>query len=334
MRANQASEGLIQYEAGQDLVDMKQMTDSGDHKTFSITEAPWSTDAEYDPVANNTIRPDGLLTGGVVSPGTSNDKIAITDLSCYIGGELVEVGTIAEQDVDRSTEAVPGETYIINSVTVTDAGAIAILQGEEGASFSITRGADGGPPLIPVTSIEIAWVRFSSKTAAMVVASEILQIAGTSCERSNFPVYEANYTEGEITFISALPLIHTGPLPKGVYCQVYTPIFSSLEPASDFVPPETSHSQSSKQVYGGNIGTSSSSLNQGSFTVFLKDGVTDPFLAKKNKSLWFKFFPHRLRSPHILANGTLGIARTFPAGDSIQAACTISAIEAAKDVEE
>jgi len=48
--------------------------------------------------------------------------------------------------------------------------------------------------------------------------------------------------------------------------------------------------------------------------------------------LWFKFFPDRYASPYILCQGKLGISRTFPAGDSLQAACTISASEAASEV--
>ena len=38
------------------------------------------------------------------------------------------------------------------------------------------------------------------------------------------------------------------------------------------------------------------------------------------------------RSPYILSQGKLGISRTFPAGDNIAAACTISATEAASEV--
>jgi hypothetical protein len=38
------------------------------------------------------------------------------------------------------------------------------------------------------------------------------------------------------------------------------------------------------------------------------------------------------QSPYILAQGKLGISRTFPAGDQIQAACTISASAAATEV--
>jgi len=327
MRSNQASEALIQYEAGQEFVDMAAMTDSGDNTTFSITDAPWSNKAGFEP----DIRPDGLLTGGVVTPAAANDEVAISDLTSYIGGAGVDMTTIDDAAIARSTEYVPGETYIINSVTVTSLGAISVLAGVEGAAFSAVRGAAGGPPLIPTTSIEIAWVRLDSTDAAVITADEIWQIAGTSMERSAYPGYDMDITNGEITFYSALPTIHTGAVPKGVYIEVYTPVFASLEPASAYVPPETTHSQNSTAVYGGTIGASTSSLGQGSFTVYLLDGITDPIIDLKNEILWIKFFAHRLRAPYLLANGTLGIARTFPPDNSIQAACTLSAVEDATE---
>lgn len=330
MRSNQADKALIQYEAGQNLVDMQQMTDSGDHTTFSIDDVPWSNKSGFEP----DIRPDGLLTGGVISASTSNDKIAITDLTCYIGGVLVTVTSIAEQDVDRSDEYTPGETYIINSVTVTSGGAIAVLQGNEGSSFSTTRGADGGPPLIPTTSIEIGWVRLNSTTPAVVESSEILQIPGTTCEKSAFPVYDIDYAAGEIEFISALPLIHTGSVPKGVYVEVYTPIFASADPASDFTPAANSHSQNSVQVYNGTLGSSTSSLGQAAFNVYLKDGITDHIISLQDEIIWVKFFPNRLRSPYSLTNGKLGIAVTYPPGDNIQGACTLTPTQKTENYEE
>ena len=106
---------------------------------------------------------------------------------------------------------------------------------------------------------------------------------------------------------------------------------SDVALASDFTPPETTHSVNSTPIYGTTLGSSSSTLGQGAFTAYLKDGVTDALVALKNQILWFKFFPDRYASPYILTQGKLGISRTFPAGDAIQAACTISASEAAAE---
>ncbi|GAF96884.1 unnamed protein product, partial [marine sediment metagenome] len=100
----------------------------------------------------------------------------------------------------------------------------------------------------------------------------------------------------------------------------------------DFVPAETTHSVSSTEIYSGTVGATSKSLGQGSFTAHLADGISDNLLALKDEVLWFKFKQDRLKNPYVLTQGTLGIARTFPAGASIVAACTISAEEAAVDV--
>ena len=135
-----------------------------------------------------------------------------------------------------------------------------------------------------------------------------------------------------MTFLAANPLIHTGPVTKAVYASYASPIFADVALASDFVPPETSHTVTSTQVYGTTIGSTSSTLNQGTFTAYLQNGVGDPLVSLKNAILWFRFYPDRYAADYILSQGKLGIARTFPAGDQIQATCTISASAAATEV--
>jgi hypothetical protein len=60
--------------------------------------------------------------------------------------------------------------------------------------------------------------------------------------------------------------------------------------------------------------------------------VTDGLVSAKDALLWFRFYPDRYKSPYLLTQGKLGIARTFPAGDTIKAACTISATKTATEV--
>jgi hypothetical protein len=169
-------------------------------------------------------------------------------------------------------------------------------------------------------------------SAALVTAAEIFTVVGTHTERADYPLFDINYSAGSVTFLAALPEIHTGPVPKRVYASFAAPIFSDVQLASDFVPPETTHSLTSVQVYGSTLGSTASTLNQGSFTAYLQDGVADGLVQLKNQDLWFKFFPDRYKSPYLLTQGKLGVSRTFPAGDSIQAACTISATERATEV--
>lgn len=334
-----AENAKIQYESGQDLVAFVALTDQGDHKDFRSADPLWSNRSGYEP----DVKPNGLATGGVVGAAASgsNDVVDVAALTCYLAGVLTSVNADADLAIAR-----PTASHVKYSITITGAGVIAAVKGTESTSFSTTRGAAGGPPLILPDSIEIAQVWLSSATPAPITADEIKQVVGTHCERYDYPTWEekranvANRVIGNagILFASALPLIHSAaspvvPAPKEVYAQYYEPAFTDVPISSDFVPPETAHSMSSKQVYGATIGSSSQSLNQGTFTAYCTDGISDGIVGLKNENLWVKFFQNRLNSvPYILAQGKLGISRTFPAGDQIAAACTISAETAALDV--
>src|SRR6056297_975309 len=66
-----------------------------------------------------------------------------------------------------------------------------------------------------------------------------------------------------VKFSSVLPQIHTGSITKQIYIQYYTPAFSDVSRAMDFVPIETTHSVSTTQVYGNRtVGSSSKSISQ------------------------------------------------------------------------
>lgn len=319
-----AENAKLEYEAGQNLVAMAALSDSGDHTNFTSASSLWSNRSGYAPVA----RPNGLLTGGAITTHATNDTVTVAALTCNLNGVVTSVGA----GTATITRGVSSDTHNITSITVNAAGAIAAVAGTDGTAFSETRGAAGGPPLIPVDSIEIGQVRTTSVTAAAVAATEIYQVVGTHTERADYPLYNVRYEDGGIEFLSALPLIHTGSVPKKVYASHYAPLFSEVPLASDFVPPENSHSVTSTQVYNATLGSTSSTLNQGTFTAYLSDGVTDPLVQLKDETLWFRFYPDRYKSPYILTQGKLGIGRTFPAGNNIQAACTISASTAASEV--
>jgi len=329
-----AANAKIQYESGQDLVPFLALTDQGDHMDFRSSDPLWSKREGYEP----NVKPNGLATGGTVTPGTDNDKVAVAALTCYLAGELKSVSASSGLTITR---AISTDTHIKNSITVTSAGVLAVIAGTDGTAFSETRGAAGGPPLIPVDSIEIAQVHLTSNVAAPILANEIKQVIGTHVERYDYPTWTVNAYNVEsgnignagIKFASPLPLIHTGSIPKAVYAQYYEPSFTDIQKTDGFVPPETTHSVSSKQIYATTLGSTTSSLAQGSFTAYLEDGISDGLLSLKNATLFFKFFQNRLNStPYILMQGKLGISRTFPAGDQISAACTISSEVAAVEV--
>lgn len=334
-----AENAKVQYESGQDLVSFVALTDQGDHLDFRSADSLWSNKSGYEP----DVKPNGLATGGAVGVAASgsSDVVDVAALTCYLAGVLTSVGAEADLAIAR-----PTATHVKYSITVNAAGEIVAVKGEEHTAFSTTRGAVGGPPYILPTSIEIAQVWLSSDASADITADEIKQVIGTHCERYDYPTWEEKRSNVEggilgnagVLFASALPLIHSiaspeTPVPKAVYAQYYEPDFSDVPKSDAFVPPETTYSVSSKQIYGQTLGSSSAALNQGSFTAYLNDGIADGLLAGKGQNLWFKFFQNRLNStPYILTQGILGISRTFPAGDQISANCTISSETAADEV--
>lgn len=236
-------------------------------------------------------------------------------------------------------------SHKIVSITVNSSGAIAAVAGTEGLAFVETRGAIGGPPWIPTTSIEIAQVRYSAAASAVVSESDIFSVPGTHKEMALFPGFSIAYSRVEnnvqgyagVDMDSALPTIHsdnsgTATSTKKIYASWYEPTFAELPKATDFKRPSNSKSVSSTQVYGGTVGSVSTSLGQGGFTAYPTDGITDGFLAREGQYLWFKFMPDRLKAPFILCQGYLGVMDTFPAGASISVACTISAESAGQRV--
>jgi hypothetical protein len=186
--------------------------------------------------------------------------------------------------------------------------------------------------------VEIAQVRFSAIANAAVAATEIKAIPNTHRELAAFPTYETNFSTVEsgvlgsagVAFNSALMAAHSDDSgstikTKKVYAQYYEPEFAQIPKTSDFKRPANSKSVSSTQIYGGAIGSVSTSLGQGSFKAYLNDGVTDGLLSEEGNNLWFKFKPDRLKNPYVLTQGYLGIVEQYPAGSSIMADCTISA---------
>lgn len=325
---------ILRYESGQALQAFEEMTDSGDQTIFNGSFAPISNKSGFEP----TIAPYGLLTGGVITPDAGvNDSVdvaALTVLAPGMTGADADGVVSVAADTVTITRAVSTDTHMINSITIDSTGAVAVVTGTDGTAFSETRGAAGGPPYIPVGSIEIGQVRTTSFTAAVVASSEIFQVVGTHQERSDYPVYELDRSINELTFADVLPAIHTGDLPKKVYIKGYTPIFAPIPEAYDFVPAEQSHSLSSTDTYDGAKGSYSSSLNQSTFSALLKDGSTDAVVQQKNENLWFEYRDDRDKTlPKILTQGVLGVGRAFPAGGGRRTvSCTITPESESVDV--
>jgi len=327
-----ASDAILYYESGQTPVDFELLTNAAaDYKDFKSIATLWSGRSGHVPV----VRPNGLVSGGAIIPAVSgtNNLIDTAALTCYIAGTLTSVAADTDVTVNRPTVS----NYQKHSVTVTAGGAIAVVEGTEGSSFSTTRGAAGGPPYIDNDAIEIGQVWYSAQAAAAVLSSEIYQTTGTHRERYDYPVWTVEHSDivngvigyAGVLFQSALQAIHsedagTTVAGKLVYASYETPSFAEIVDAYDFVPPATAHSVNSTQVYGRTKAAKSSSLNQGSFSCHLTDGVTDGLMSFVDANLWFKFMPDRNNTPYMLCQGSLGVVNQFPAGDNIGANCTIT----------
>jgi len=307
----------LRYESGQTAYPFQDMTDSGDRTTFSASFSPISQAAGAEAV----IAPYGLLTGGAVIPAVSGnddevDSAALTaSMAGATGAGTDGVLSVAADTAIAISRGVTTDTHRINSITVTAAGVIAAVAGVDNTEFSENRGADGGPPFIPVGSIEIAQVRTTSVTAAPITAGEIFSVPGLHRELSGSPTFKIDYVAGTVTFADALPAIHTGSVPKKVSIKGGEPSYATLDRVSDWSPAASTYSITSKDTYDGPIGSSSASLNQASFSAILDDGMSDPILSLEGQTVLFEFRQDRDKLlPKQITQGILGVQVSFPAG--------------------
>jgi len=329
----------VYYESAQSPVAFAALTGNTARTTYSATSKPWSSVVITTGVDPYTVAPYGLITGGAVIPavaaGSNNvDTAALTAMMPAVAGASATTGILS---VNASTNNACSRgsstnTHIINSITVSSAGAIAVVSGTATTAHSATRGAAGGPPAIPLGSIEIAQVKLTATAAAVITASEIYQVVGDSLERYDYPVYSTDPINGQITFAAALPLIHgtavgTATAAKLVYVRVATPVFAEIPRARNFVPANTTNSTNSEQYYDGALGSYSSSIGQAQFETALNDGVTDALLSKLGTNLLFKFMPDKNKAPYIITQGVLGATQAFAVGANPTATFTISPLQ-------
>lgn len=323
-----AATAQVQIEAGQSLVAYVALTDSGDNTIFNPADNIMSGATGKEP----SVRPNGITTGlNLLTPSTTAETVEVAAFSAWSKGVEYDVSA-ASPTFTRPTAG----NVKKDSVTMTDAGVVAIVAGTENTTFASGRGVAGSAPYIPADSVELGQI-WIDETSGVLLESEINQVPGTHAEYANFPVYTLNRIGDGISatenakincyleFAAALPDDHTGDAPKNTWVQYYTPVFSPLQKATDFVPAEVSHSVSSQQLYGITVAASSETLGQGAFTALLDDGTTDSIVQSKNDILVVKFFPDRNKAPFILTQGLLGLTRAFPPGDQINAAVTITA---------
>ena len=332
-----AENSALYFEVGQALVPMVELVDSGDHKAFNSAAELWSDESGFSPV----VKPNGVLTGLVVIPSATGalDKVDISAGTLNLGGAVV---THAGGIDNVCARGVTADICRINSITITSAGAIAVVSGVDNTAFSETRGANGGPPLIPVGSVELAQVRFSAIATAVVAAAEIFKVPNSHREMAYYPsILRIDFSRAEgvvlgvagVQFSPALMLNHTGAITKKVFAQYYEPDFAEVAMAGDFQPAANTLTTSSQPYYGGALGEVNVSLKGGKFKAFLNDGITDAILLKEGKKIWFKYQTDRLQTDkYILTQGTLGVVAQYPSRGSIFADFTINANDPGKRI--
>ncbi|BBO73464.1 hypothetical protein DSCW_17830 [Desulfosarcina widdelii] len=324
--------GKVAVELSRTLTDFSVMADSGDHQRFNLG-ALWSGRSGYEP----DVRPNGIVTGQrVLSPNAANDTVTVAAFTAYSKGVEHSVAAGSQAVTRPSTE-----NFKISSIIMTDVGGLDEVEGTEGTEFSETRGAAGGPPLIPEDAVELGQVRMNSQSSAVIAESEIYQAPNDHAEYADIPGFEehnvgkGSYAEvaaeknAHIKFNTPLPAIHTGPAAKRVYIKFYTPSLTVQQNVADFKPAEMGVTKSSTAVYEGSgvsgaIGSmKADSVGDASFTLYVKDGITDGIVREKNQTVTVKWWPDANKLPYMLTQGLLAFDREFPSGNPNKISCTI-----------
>ena len=305
-----------------------ELTDLGDHQTFTSAAELWSKKTGYAP----QIYPNGVSTGCYVFNRTTNDKVYVSAGTAYQGGLLIDVAAL-EVTCTRTADAV--NPCIITSVVIDATGVVNVNQGLKGAALSTTRGNAGGPPILAAQEIELGQVKYTSETSAPVAAEEIFQLVGVHRERFDFPGWET-YTVpsrdgtiagGSMQFVAALGDTHIAS-PKHIYAHYAEPSFTQLNPISNFSPPTRTHSLTSVPIYGGALGIWSTSLTQGSFSIYLINGVSDWVFGLQDTIATLRFCPD-MYGACMTVQGMCSVKATFPAGQLAVATVTLTCVDGA-----
>lgn len=324
----------VRYESGQTPQAFEQMANSGDNKKFSASFAPIS-------LASNSgfiLALYGLQTGGVVTPGSGNDEVAVAASTVVAPGMtgadadgIVTVSAVSDLAIARGLTT---DTHRITAVVVT-AGSYAAVNGVDGAGFVTDLGAAGGPPYIPEGSVLVAHVKVTSIASAVVLANEIEQVPGTSQETSSFPVANAiDYAYGTVEFSTAIPAIHTGDVPRRVYIKGSTPVFTDIGFTSDWSPAKQSYSTSSTDTYDGALAEATASLSPATFSALLPNGINEDITSREGQELWVEYRHDRDKLiPRQLTQGKLASTWTRAASSTrVPAAFTVAASQATTNV--
>lgn len=226
---------LLKVEDGFTAKPFEAIADDGGHQTFSCTGTRFSLCEKDENGVDRrpVVAPDGVMNGCFVSPAVSGQANAI-DLSAgtlLIGGAMININPAVNVALTRPASGLCRAV----SITLTNSGALAMVAGTDGAAFSATRGAAGGPPWVPVGSIELAIVGLAA-TAAPLADGDI----AFAPEYSHAPEYTLLPYTASVRFAAPLAAIHTGAMPRTVWVKWSEPAMATMD-AILFRPPVAQH---------------------------------------------------------------------------------------------
>lgn len=317
---------LVQMEAARTAYTKQAMTDSGDHTVFTLSGVTvMSGKSGYAP----EVLPDGVLdTLNVLATNTSNDTVTINAFTAQLAGVEYSVSaTTADLSGVRPTGAV---AKWISIQLDSDGSTINVVEGTEAgdATFLTTRGTSAGQiPYVVVGDIELGVVKLSSTSAGVIAEDQLVQTANTYQDRAYFPVVKtvSNLGMGSkapvaakknayVEFNAALEDKYTGDIPKAVYitCNSVTS-FSDVSRTYDYVPNTQSYGQGTQPTYDGAVSFETDpTLNQGSFSAVVVDGITDPIAQSEGETETFRFYPDEDENPYWLQQSKVGAVPAYP----------------------
>ena len=186
----------------------------------------WGTSASsyWNRQQGITVRIEGVIGSPTITPAAAggDNNVDVAAFSYYAAGTTVATST-AKTDLTLTRPASGKYNWNLIHVNKTT-GAVTATTGTDGDAYSDTFAAAGGPPLVATTELIIGAVKWSSDTAAAVLASEIYYTLSDGTliqERSDVPAYTIFPMEGGILLNEALIVAHTGSVPRSVYATFY-----------------------------------------------------------------------------------------------------------------
>jgi len=309
--------GRMKVESGVTPFAMQELTQNAGGTQYTSGEALWSNNGTKKPV----VRVNGIISGGKMTPGASAEEVDIEAAVVNLNGAVVSVPSATLSAV----RATPTDTHKISSVVV-DSGTLqyAIVTGLDSTSFSEARGAAGGPGYIPVDEIEVGQVRLGSNASAVVEESEIFQVPEVHQELASFPGYAIDFRTGAVVPDEAFVASHTGDVRRKVYASFNTATLTNLFKVQGVTMPNVTRSITSEATTDGAVASSTSTLNNGSFTMVATSGVTDLILQLKDQFLWVQWQPDRFKTENHKVQGYVNPVVTFGPDSNTSIAVTVT----------